>query len=138
MIAGFISPQNQPALWFVCPGLDPADAHAMLLQPAEPRTGVLIDLDGENSDDDSTRESHDNVEQSHDHTATDDNTNQSHDLKAANDNTRQTQDLGGDRTLANQMERNLLEFEGGERHWQPQPSLSPTDTSYPQQSQELF
>jgi len=110
----------------------------MLLQPAEPRTGVLIDLDGENSDDDSTRESHDNVEQSRDHTATDDNTNQSHDLKAANDNTRQTQDIGGDLTLANQMERNLLGVEGGERHWQPQPSLSPTDTSCPQQSQELF
>lgn len=107
----------------------------MLLQPAEPRTGVLIDLDGENSDaDDSTRESHDHFEQSHDHTATDDSTNQSHD----NDNTRQTQDIGGDLSLANQMEKNLLEFEGGERHWQPQPSVSPTDTSYPQPSQELF
>ena len=111
---------------------------------------MLIDLNGESLDaDDSARKSHDNVRQSHDLTGDNarqscdltavDDISQSQDLKAVNDNTGQSHDLGVNSgpTLASQLERNLLEFEGGERHGQ-QPSLSPADTSFPQQSQELF
>ena len=45
-----------------------------------------------------------------------------------------TAEQSHDAVIANQMDRNLLDLDGGDEHRQP----SPEENSFPQESQELF